>query len=414
MRYLIVGGGAAGVEAALEIRRRKPGEEIFIIDDQDEARGSGHIFRPALKEFLSGAIEEDGLRALPQGELDKKGITIRQGRMLAIHREPRTIEMQARDGIDDVGYDRLLIATGAVPRVPDGFTDLRSKDNLFCFRTLEDARTIRSWIETHPGPCLVVGGGVLGLETAELLRIKGHDVTMLTRTPRRLFKGIPDGISDRIRSLFRSRGFRSLLIDEIAKIEADNGRITGISLKDGSSLPVETVILSAGVEPFQQAAEEAGITCSTGIHVDRNMRTSDGNIFAAGDCAFLPWSARKTLRIWEPCKRMGRVAGANMAGGNEAFDPDPGYFHSYLFGKSFGFFGFFDASEDAHHRIVSETEDSYRELVLKDGKIVGASFLGGRPFPPPFMRLMRTGEMNGLDPRDLLEDTFDQESLWYV
>ena len=103
-----------------------------------------------------------------------------------------------------------------------------------------------------------------------------------------------------------------------------------------------------------------------------------------------------------------------MAGGDETFDPWPMYYHTHLFGIPLGFFGSFDAPEEGHQRIIKETDDSYRELVLKDGKLIGASFLGGRSFPPPLLRLMRTGRVDGFDPKDLLDDSFDQESLWYL
>ena len=124
-------------------------------------------------------------------------------------------------------------------------------------------------------------------------------------------------------------------------------------------------------------------------------------------------SGPETLRLWEPARRMGRTAGANMAGGDETFDPWPMYYHTHLFGRPIGFFGFFDATEEGHERIVRATEDSYRELVLKDGMLIGASFLGGRPFPPPLLRLMRKGWPVDVDPRVLFDETFDLESLWY-
>jgi len=144
------------------------------------------------------------------------------------------------------------------------------------------------------------------------------------------------------------------------------------------------------------------------------MRSSNEFIFAAGDCAVMEWSSRKTLRLWEPSRRMGRVAGANMAGGDENFDPFPSFYHTYLFGVPLGFFGDFDADEKKYDRVIKKTDDGYKEIVIENGRLVGASFMGGRPFPPAFIHLMKTGKKipGGLE--ELLDDGFDLESLWYI
>jgi NADPH-dependent 2,4-dienoyl-CoA reductase/sulfur reductase-like enzyme len=426
MKYVIIGGGIAGVEAALEIRRRDRDGMITILDMENEARGKGCIYRPALKEFLSGSLSDSTLSVYPSGYLQERGITFLHAGVSSIDPSSSTIHFISIDQPNTtqaITYDSLLLATGAVPRTPDVFHHDPAPENQFYFKFLEDAVHIRGWLENHTGACCVVGSGVLGLETAELLTGMGHDVIMLTRSDNRLFRGIPDGLKSKLNDLFQRKGVRTHRFDEVREIPFREGRFTRLNLKDGTSIPIDTVILCAGVDVVRMLPVSAELDFSRGIHVDEHMRTSDQNIFAAGDCAFLPWApgqhGPETLRLWEPSRRMGKVAGANMAGGDETFDPWPMYYHTLLFDIPLGFFGSFDAPEEGHERIVRQTDDGYREIVLskENGRIMGASFLGGRPVPPPRIRIMkkmRDGEKLYLDPKLLLEDTFDQESLWYL
>lgn len=421
MRYVIIGAGITGVEAALEIRRRDAEGAISIVDKENEAKGKGCIFRPALKEYLSGSVPEDDLSVYPENYLHDQGIEFIHANVSSIDSQTNTIEITPIDQNDSprtLPYDRLLIATGAVPNTPAFFSHDPSPVNLFTFKTLKDASSVRSWIEHHRGTCLVVGGGILGMETAELLNAIGLKVILVTRSNNRLFAGIPETLKRKVIELFERKGIRSLLMGDVQEITIEDDRYSGLQLKNGDAILLDTMILCAGVKPSPILPEKAGLEFSRGIHVDDHMNTSDPNIFAAGDCAVMPWAGRasgpETLRLWEPSRRMGRIAGANIAGGDESYEPWPMYYHTHLFDMPLGFFGSFNAQEEGHERIITETDDGYRELVLKNGKIVGASFFGGRPFPPPFLRLMKLGKMADVDPKELLEDTFDQESLWYL
>ena len=461
MKYVIIGAGIAGVEAALEIRKRDTEGPITIIDFDNEARGRGCIYRPALKEFLSGALSDIELSVYPEGYLSERKIAFIHAGVSSIDPAGRTVRYITSDSpnvTQTMPFDRLLIATGAVPRTPDLFHHDPAPENQFYFKFRDDAVRIRHWLSDHTGTCCVVGGGILGIETAELLRAMDREVILLSRSDIRLFKGIPEKLKNKLDELFRRKGVRTLRFDDVLEIPFLDGRFTHLNLTDRTVIPIDAIILCAGVDVVRMLPDSAALAFSRGIHVDRHMRTSDPNIFAAGDCVFMPRATTvhpvgadqghspspETLRLWEPSRRMGRVAGANMTAiadmtdianmtaivdngrggvggeiGDDIFYPWPMYFHTHLFGTPLGFFGSFDAPKEGHERIVRETDDSYREFVLskEDGRIVGASFLGGRPFPPPLLRLMermRDGEHIDLDPASLLDDSFDQESLWYL
>ena len=418
MNYLIIGAGITGLESALEVRRRDRAGRISILDSSWEAEGKGCIFRPALKEFLAGKLQENQLSAFPPEIIKNGNFKFIQGRLLSIH--PETWEIAFTKGTDGhgkearMGYDRLLLATGARPRFPPFIKEAELFSNVFAFRGLHDTRKIREYVKKGDGEILVMGGGILGVETAEVLATMGLKVTLLARSKNLVFKGIPEQLREKVAVLFEKKGITLQRAKKVLDVITEDDRLTGLVLDSGETLTFQAAIVCTGVVLDSTLPGSAGLEHSRGIHVDQGMRTNREHIFAAGDVAFMPWSNRPTLWLWEPCRRMGRVAGANMAGGEERFQPVPSYFHTQLFDVPLGFFGSFDAPEEGYRRVVREDEDGYRELVLKDDTLVGASFLGGRPEPPPFLHLLETGRALPGDMARLLDDDFDMENLWYL
>jgi len=416
MKYVIVGAGVAGVEAAREIRRRDSQGEITIIDAMCEDEHSGYVYRPALKEYLAGTVRREELGALPWGILENGNICLLHGkvRLVAAENDTLVFSRESGNGQEEMSFHRLLLAVGAEPRYPPYIGNAKRFSNVFAFRTLEDTVAIKAHLEARDGSCLVIGGGILGVETAELLAATGRSVTLLSRSENLVFHGIPGKLKAKVVSLLEKHGIMVLMRAVVEQALSGDGRMRGLVLEGGRTMDFETVIVCTGVVPDPTLARSAGVEFSKGIHVDQGMRTTRKNIYAAGDCVFMPWAHRETLRLWGPCRQMGQVAGANMAGGDETFDPWPSYYHTMLFDIPLGFFGDYDASRGDHQRVVRETEEGYQELALKDGRLRGASFLGGRPWPPPFLHLMRTGRRpkGGYD--QLLNDDFDLESLWYL
>jgi len=409
VRYLIVGGGCAGVEAAREIRRRDKDGKITIINDSSEF----FIFRPALKEYLMDEILKDELRVLPAGFFIDNRIEFVHGKIVSVDAEKNEIVMEINSNKIIRKYDRLLLALGGKPILPPYLAGHKFT-NVFQFKSLSDTERIKSSLRSSDGECIIVGGGVLGVETAEMLARLGRKVTLLSRSENLVFKGIPSGLKTRVKKLFEKNGVEILTSKNVTDIKRSKDRLSGLVLDNGKVLNLDILIACTGISPDLKLAEDAALEISKGIHVDRSMRSSNEFIFAAGDCAVMEWSSRKTLRLWEPSRRMGRVAGANMAGGDENFDPFPSFYHTYLFGVPLGFFGDFDADEKKYDRVIKKTDDGYKEIVIENGRLVGASFMGGRPFPPAFIHLMKTGKKipGGLE--ELLDDGFDLESLWYI
>ncbi len=420
MNYIIVGAGVAGVSAVSELWRCMPEMDfeaweeakILMIDDSVDLDHPGYIYRPALKEFLYGDITAEGLDTGPLGNF----VDFIHGHITDIDSEKRTLTLVSAEGGEEetLDYHKLLLATGARALLPP-YLKGKNFRNVFPFRTRQQTEALKNWLSGHEGRCLVIGGGILGVETAEILWRMGHQVTLLSRSSNLLFKGIPEKLKEMTLELLREKGIEILMNQNVTGVqEGEDGLITSLELEGGKLLEFDTVVPCTGVGPDLRLAETAGLEVSKGIHVDEEMKTSNEHIFAAGDCCYLPWAETKTLRVWEPCRRMGQVAGANMAGFDDVFDPWPRYFHTNLFDIPYGFFGRYDAAGPGISRKTRVTEDSYRELVLEDGAVVGASFMGGRPEPTPFLYFLRSGGNFPGDPKELLKDDFDFEQLWYL
>ena len=409
MKYMIIGGGCAGIEAAREIRRRDNEGRITVIDDSNDF----FLFRPSLKEYLTGDIRKEELHGLPPGFLIDNRIVFLNGKIGSLDLRNSIIIMEKNGRRSIKKYDKLLLAIGGKPNLPPYLTD-HEFINVFRFKSLSDTEQIISYLETSKGHSIIIGGGVLGVETAEMLSRIGRKVTLLSRSENLVFKGIPSAIKTRVKKLFRNNGVEILTSKNVKDIKNVEDRLTALVLDDGTVLELDLVIACTGISPDLKLSAEAGLEISKGIHVDSSMQTSKKNIFAAGDCVVMDWSSRKTLRLWEPSRRMGRIAGANMAGGEENFDPSPSFYHTYLFDVPLGFFRNFDAQGEDYDRLIRKTDEGYRELVIKNDRLVGASFMGGRPFPAPFIHMMKSGKKIPGGFRQLLDDDFDLERLWYL
>ena len=410
MKYVIVGAGVAGIGAAREIRKRDTEGKITIIDENKE----GHIYRPALKEYVVNRIDEEGVYGIQKNILKTEKINILTARAESINVEKKVVIYSQNGKKSVIKYDKLLLSTGANPLFPPYLNDREKYSNVFAFRSFKDAELIKTHLEKNNGICAVIGGGVLGMEIAELLINAGWKALLISRSKNLVFHGIPEKLKEHVISLFKKNNVEIMTEVDVIEVLSTKNKFTGLITSKGN-IKADMAIVCTGVAPNLLLAESAGIEVSKGIHVDKTMKTNIDDIYAAGDCAVMMWSSKKTLRLWEPCHRMGRTAGANMSGGTVEFDPWPIYYHTFLFNIPLGFFGEFDASLKGYDRVFKESKDiGYRELVIKEGILVGGSFLGGRPFPPPFFHMMKTKKAPKGDYKNLLNDDFDFESLWYL
>jgi NADPH-dependent 2,4-dienoyl-CoA reductase/sulfur reductase-like enzyme/rhodanese-related sulfurtransferase len=313
-RLLIIGGVAGGATAAARARRLSEDAEITVLE-----RGPYVSYANCgLPYFISGEIEKRAklLLQTPEGFEARYGVKVRvDTEALELDRAGKRVRVRGPEGEVWLGYDKLVLAQGGNPLTPPvAGADAR---HVFRMWTVPDLDRIhRFLVEEKPRSAVVVGGGFIGLEMAEAFRKRGLDVTVVELLPTVM------GVMDRtfgvqVARELEANGVRVVTGAGVAAIHAVE---KAIELSDGRRLPAELVLFSVGVRPELSLAKAAGLAIgpSGGLQVDDRLRTSDPDVFAAGDMVEVVHrvSGRKVrIPLAGPANRQGRIAATNALGG---------------------------------------------------------------------------------------------------
>jgi len=321
-KIVIVGGVAGGASAAAKARRTDEHAEIVIFE-----RGPYVSFANCGLPYFIGDEIQDREKLLLQTPASfwarfRIRVDVRH-EVLRIDRAEKRVLVKALDSGTTFfeSYDALILATGAGAIVPE-IPGLPAK-NAFVVKTLPDADRVKAWIEEHrPTQAVVVGAGFIGLETAEALHKKGLKVTVVERLPQ-VLPPLDADVAELVADHVRGAGVGLVLSDGIARLTGGDVA-TAVVLQSGRVLPTDLVILSIGVRPELTLAREAGLAVGAagGLVVTSAMRTSDPDIYAAGDAVEtiqLVTGRPTRLPLAGPANKQGRVAGANAAGGQLTF-----------------------------------------------------------------------------------------------
>jgi 3-phenylpropionate/trans-cinnamate dioxygenase ferredoxin reductase subunit len=279
-RVVIVGAGQAGYQVAASLRGKKFDGEIVILGDEPVLPYQ----RPPLsKGYVKGETKEDALLLRPESFYTTNTITVRLGcQVTTIDRATR--EAVLADG-ERIAYDSLVLATGGrVRTLPVPGAELAG---VAYVRTLADAVALKPRIEAAKN-VVVVGGGFIGLECAAVARTLGCEVVVLEAMDRLMARVVSPVLSDYYRDLHRSRGVDVRIGASVTEIAGDGGRVTGVRCGDGTTVPADLVVVGIGIIANDDLAKAAGLACDRGIVVDAQLRTSDPDIYAIGDCAVFP------------------------------------------------------------------------------------------------------------------------------
>ncbi len=386
--YVILGNGIAGITAAETLREEDSSASITIITDDPFPV----YYRPALKEYLAGRIQEPKLWARGGGAAQGTTPTTRfyeqlqiqmlKGRVVNILTGQHVVELQNGQRVD---YSHLLLASGAqactlsCPGVHlAGVTTLR---------TVGDYRRIISQLTTTRH-VVVSGSGVLALETIETLRQRGHQVTHLIRHPQLWSEVLDQTASDLVLQGMRRDGVDVRLADEIAEIRG-NQRVKEVYTKQGARIACEMVIIAIGIEPNIGLAKHSNIACGRGVKVDTAMKTSDPAIYAAGDIVETTDRHSGRVRLlgqWYPAIQQARAAAysmLNLLDLQHPFDASTFYNATMLYKHDFACAGLTNMkvlpNPEGYQEIVADPEPRvYRKVILKDGVCVGMLALGDR------------------------------------
>jgi NADPH-dependent 2,4-dienoyl-CoA reductase/sulfur reductase-like enzyme/rhodanese-related sulfurtransferase len=317
LTILIVGGVAGGASAAMRARRMNERARIVIF----ERDAYVSFANCGLPYYLGGEIRDREKLLVARPALFEKRFHIEvrtRHEVLSIDRATKvvTAKDQGSGRIYEEHYDKLILAPGAAPFVPPiAGTGARG---VFTLRNLEDADRIT---EAMPGAsrAVVVGGGYVGLETAEQFRRQGLEVTLVEMLPQ-VMPFLDPEMAEPLHRQLEFNGIRLELGRAIASVEEHDGAATAVVLADRTRLPADLVLLGVGVRPNVQLAADAGLAlgASGGIATDDHMRTSDPDIYAVGDAAESVFGVTGTsmrVPLAGPANRAGRLVGEHAATG---------------------------------------------------------------------------------------------------
>jgi len=316
-RLVIVGAGQAAFALAAKLRALKDERPITIIGSED-----AHPYQrpPLSKKYLLGEMSFDRLMFRPVEWYAENNVDIRLSTWVEeIDRAAKSLRMQ--DG-STLSYDRLVLATGASPRLLPASIggDL---EGVLTVRDKRDADRLME--EMKPGRrLLVIGGGYIGLEAAAVARKLGLDVTLIEMADRILQRVAAPETADIMRGIHQENGVAIREKTGLVRLVGMDGRVAAAELSDGSTLDVDFVIVGIGVTPNDRLARESGLDVGNGILVDEYTRSSDKDIHAVGDCALLPWRGQHVrIESVQNAVDQAEAAAHVLAGTEIAYDARP-------------------------------------------------------------------------------------------
>ncbi|WP_294133453.1 nitrite reductase large subunit NirB [Sphingobium sp.] len=392
---VVVGNGMAGCRAVEELLARDAGRYRVTIFGAEPHVNYNRIM---LSPVLAGEKTFDDIIINDRAWYDDNGITlITSDPVSAIDRTHKSVTSQSGRTI---GYDKLLIATGSDPFIiPVPGKDL---PGVISFRDMKDVDVMLAAAEAGKaiggGEAVVIGGGLLGLEAAHGLTLRGMKVTVLHIMPTLMERQLDEAAAWLLKSALEGRGQTILTGADTAEIYGE-GKVEGVRLKDGTQIPASLVVMAVGIRPSVALAREAGLDVGRGIKVDDHMVTSDADILAVGECVEHDGNVYGLVApLWDMCR--------SLADG--LTDRHTGYKGSVTSTKlkvagldvfSAGDFSGGEGCEDIVLRDASR--GVYKRVVVKDDRVVGAVLYGDTADGGWYFDLLKRGE-NVADIRDLL------------
>lgn len=314
---VIVGAGQAGVALAAKLRALGHTGRLILIGDE---KVPPYQRPPLSKKYVSGELDVERLLIRPRDWYAEQNVELRlQQSVVAL--SPREHELTLSDGAR-LRYAQLALTTGARPRsLPAEIGG--ALPGVVTIRGLADADAIIP--QLRPGMNLVVvGGGYIGLEAAAVTASKGMQVTVIEAAERILQRVAAAETSAYFRELHRRHGVTIREAMGLDRLVEKDGRVAAVTLRDGTVLSADLVVVGIGVLPNDQLARDAGLLVENGITVDEQGRTSDPDIFAAGDCASFPWQGQRTrLESVQNAIEQAEHAAAAMLGAGAHYNPVP-------------------------------------------------------------------------------------------
>jgi nitrite reductase (NADH) large subunit len=360
---VIVGGGIAGFSAAEAARRVAFGARIVIVSREIQLP----YYRLNLTRFLAGEIEEKVLNIKPESWFREHRIEIKTGAdVVAIDATGHSVSLS--DG-SRLPYSKLILATGSHPYVPPipGI----EREGATVLRTVEDALRIRETI--RPGlRCAILGGGILGLETAGALAAQGAKASVIEGAPYLMPRQLNERAGRLLETIIAKKNIEVVHANGIDAFEGKK-KIEAVRYDGNKTLPTDLVIVCTGVRPNSSLARQANLDVRQGVLVDGQLRTSQSDIYAAGDVAEFQGTV---YGIWPAAQYMGTIAGRNAGGESIEFGGIPRSNTLKVLGIDLVSIGQVPIEDAATVEIDEESNGAYTRFLFRDGRMTGAIFLG--------------------------------------
>ena len=365
-RLVVIGNGMAGCRAVEEILALEPDRWAITIFGAEPRVNYNRIM---LSPVLAGEKSFDEIVINTAEWYADNGITLVSGDPV-VHIDRAAQQVVSRGGRIE-SYDRLLIATGSDPFViPVPGKDL---PGVVTFRDLDDVETMLAAAETS-SRAVVIGGGLLGLEAAHGLSLRGMAVTVVHLMPTLMERQLDEAAGYLLKSELEGRGMTILTGADTAEIIEQDGRVGGVRLKDGTEIPADLVVMAVGIRPNGTLAKASGLAVERGIIVDDDMVTSDPAILAVGECVQHRGACYGLVApIWEMC----RALAAGLAASPKGYEGSVTSTKLKVSGVDVFSAGDFSGGEGCEDIVLRDAARGiYKRVVVKDDRVVGAVLYG--------------------------------------
>ncbi|EJM96403.1 NAD(P)/FAD-dependent oxidoreductase [Herbaspirillum sp. YR522] len=379
-RLVVIGNGMAGMRTVEELRQLAP--DLYDITVFG-AEPHGNYNRIMLSPVLAGDKGIDDIMLNTRQWYLQNQITLHAGDPVE-HIDRRRRVVRSRSGIE-APYDRLLLATGSTPFIiPVPGHDL---PGVIAFRDIQDVHAMLE-AARHHRHAVVIGGGLLGLEAANGLLRQGMAVTVVHVAETLMNQQLDKPAADLLKKALETRGLRFLLGTQTAAI-VGHQRVAAVRFADGSEIPADLVVMTAGVRPNIALAKSAGLHCERAIIVDDTLQTYDPRIYAVGECV---QHRRATFGLVAPIWDQARVAGAHLAGaGHRRYVQQATATKLKVTGVDLYSAGDFIGADDTEDLVLRDPRRGiYKRLVLRGNRLVGAVLYGDVKDGPWYFELIQS------------------------
>ena len=386
IKYLIIGGGVAGTTAAETIRQQDPEGSCAIVSDEPYRLYSRIML--SKPNFFLEKIPFDQIWLKQADWYIQNNIALMAGKKAtALDTAAKTVTLD--DGTA-LAYEKLLLATGSCVRRWD--ITGAEKQNIFYLRTLDDAKQIIAKVKSTKR-AIVIGGGFVGFEMCDMLRLANIDVTLILREPH-FWDPLLDEHSGKLIEVALEKGDVKILHNSLVKEVIGGDTVQGVALQNDIVLPTDMIVVGIGTYCPIEWTAGSGIKTNRGIVTDEYLAASAPDVWAAGDGAEFKdviLSEQIQLGNWANAQMQGKVAARNMCGAHEQFRIVSFYVTSG-FGITIAFAG--DIRPAPEKKIVTRASADgrfYGRILLKNGKLVGATLINGTRDLSSIVKLIERG-----------------------